>query len=208
MTPAHLGFRVAATLACCGCASAPVSYYTLIPSAASSNAEPANACCVIEIRSVRIPSEVDRPELVIRRSDEQLTVLSNDLWVAPLRDEVRSALLNNIRGKLPQAQPDRRAGARKFVVFVDVRRFESEPASYALIGAEWRVEPAEALKSAAPICKTIAQVNVAGGVSGVVQGYQQAISRVASSITMYLLAAKEGGGPECPKADLTVAVQP
>jgi uncharacterized lipoprotein YmbA len=175
-----------------------VSYYTLIPPAVASNAETANACCVIEIRSVRIPSQVDRSELVIRRSDEQFDVLSNDLWVAPLRDEVRGALLNDIRGKLPRGRSVRGERARKFVVFVDVSRFESEPARYALIEAEWRVEPAEGPKSAAPVCKTLAQVHVAGGVSGVVQGYQQAISTIASSITVTLLDAQQGGALDCP----------
>jgi hypothetical protein len=142
---------------------------------------------------VRIPSEVDRPELVIRRSDEQLTVLSNDLWLAPLHEEVRSALLNDIRGKLPRVPPGRGVSAHKFVVFVDVRRFESEPAKYALIEAEWRIAPAEAPKSAAPVCRTLVQVPIAGGVSGLVRGYQQAISKVASSITLNVLAAEKGG---------------
>jgi uncharacterized protein len=193
-----LKFPIALALACAGCASAPVSYFTLIPAAASSNAESGKTCCIVEIRSVRIPSAVDRSELVIRQSDAQLAVLSNDLWVAPLRDEVRSALLNDIRGKLPQAQSGPAVSPRKFVVFVDVSRFESQAASYALIEAEWRVEPADAAKSAAPVCKALVQVSVAGGVSGLVRGYQQAISRLASNITLNVVAADEGGAVECP----------
>jgi len=187
-------------LACCGCASAPVSYYTLIPPAASASAETSSACCVIEIRNVRIPSQVDRPELVIRRSDEQLVILSNDLWIAPLRDEVRGALLNDIRGKLNRAQSGAGERAHKFVVFVDVRRFESEPSQYALIEAEWRVEPEGSARSGsvAPVCKTLAEVRIAGGVSGVVQGYQRAMSTLASSITMKLLDMQQGGALECP----------
>jgi hypothetical protein len=147
---------------------------------------------------VRIPSQVDRPELVIRRSDERFDVLSNELWIAPLREEVRTALLNDIRGKLPQGQSGRGEGARKFVVFVDVSRFESEPAKYSLIEAAWRIEPAEDPKSAAPVCKTLAQVPVAGGVSALVRGYQQALSTIASSITLELLDARQGGAPGCP----------
>jgi uncharacterized lipoprotein YmbA len=198
MMPTRPGLWLPLMLACCGCASAPVSYYTLIPPPASSNTEAESTCCIIEIRNVRIPPQVDRAELVIRRSDEQFDLLSNDLWIAPLRDEVRGALLNDIHDKLPQRRSGDGERARKFVVFIDVSRFESEPAKYALIEAEWRVARADEPKSIAPVCKTLAQVPVTGGVSGLVQGYQQALSIVASSITVKLLDAQQGGALECP----------
>jgi uncharacterized lipoprotein YmbA len=191
-------------LICGGCSSVPVKYYTLIPPAASSSEAPVSACCRVELRSVRIPSAVDRQELVIRRSDEQLTVLSNDLWVAPLSEEVRSALLNDIEEHLPPAQPGQGMSTPKFVIFVDVIRFEAEPAKRALIEAEWRVEPAGAAKSSAPICKALAQVEVAEGISGLVQGYQHAISKVASSITLNVVAAEQGGRFECPSSQPAV----
>jgi uncharacterized lipoprotein YmbA len=153
---------------------------------------------VVEIRNVRIPSQVDRPELVTRRSGEQLDVLSNDLWISPLRDEIREALLADVRGTLSQRRSDPAQRAQKFLVFVDISRFESEPAKYALIEAAWRVERAADPKSASPVCKTLAQVPIAGGVSGLVQGYQQAISTVASSITVKLLDAQPGEALQCP----------
>jgi uncharacterized lipoprotein YmbA len=185
-------------LACCGCASAPVSYYTLIPQATASNTVTVTTCCIIEIRNMRIPPQVDRPELVIRRSDAQFDVLSNDLWIAPLRDEIRSALLDDIRGKLSQGPPGGEERAEKFLIFVDISRFESVPAKYALIEAEWRVERAEAPKSPAPVCRTRAQVPIAGGVSGLMQGYRQAIATLASSIAVQLLDAQRGGALDCP----------
>jgi uncharacterized lipoprotein YmbA len=157
-----------------------------------------NSCCDVEIRNVRIPSQVDRTELVIRRSDEQFDVLSNDLWISPLRDEIREALLNDVRGNLPQRHAGLEERAQKFVVFVDVSRFESEPAKYALIEAQWRVERPEDPKSVSPVCKTVAQVHIAGGVSGLVQGYQRAISTIAASITSKLLDIQQGGAPGCP----------
>jgi uncharacterized lipoprotein YmbA len=197
MTRARLVFLAPLALACCGCASAPVSFYTLIPRTVASNTVGMNTCCVIEIRNLRIPPQVDRPELVIRRSDEQFDVLSNDLWIAPLRDEIRSALLDDIRGKLSQGSREERA-AQKFLVFVDISRFESVPAKYALIEAQWRMERAETPKVDAPVCNTRAQVPIAGGVSGVIQGYQQAISTLASSIAVKLLDAQQGGALECP----------
>jgi uncharacterized lipoprotein YmbA len=198
MTPARLGFWVSLTLACCGCASAPVSYYTLIPPAPAASAATASGCCVIEIRNVRVPVQVDRPELVIRRSDEQFDVLSNHLWIAPLRDELRGALLDDIRGRLSQGQPGREAKAQKYLVFVDITRFESEPAKYALIEAQWRVERAGGPKFTAPVCKTRAQIPVAGGLSAVVRGYQQGVSTVASGIAKKVFDAEQGGVLECP----------
>jgi uncharacterized protein len=196
MTRARLGVWVPLTLACCGCASAPVSYYTLIPQPASANVATDDACCVIEIRNVRIPAQADRPELVVRRSEQQFDILGNDLWIAPLRDEVRGALLDDIRGKLPQRRPGEKA--RKFTLFVDVTRFESRAANYALIEAAWRVERAADPQPAAPVCKALARVSIADGVSGLVRGYQQALSTLASSMTVTVLALQQGAAAECP----------
>jgi hypothetical protein len=198
MNFARSSFLMLVMLTIWGCASAPVRYYTLIPRTDSSNAALANTCCDVEIRSVRIPAEVDRPELVTRQSNEQVAVLSNDLWIAPLRDEVRNALLNDIRVNLRQAQPTVTAGIKRYVVFIDVSRFESAPANYALIQAQWRVAAAAAPKSEVQPCTTTAQVDIAGGVSGMVLGYQQAISRVASGITGKLLSAADGSDYQCP----------
>jgi uncharacterized lipoprotein YmbA len=198
MNYARSSFLILVMLTICGCASAPVRYYTLIPLAESSTAAPANACCDVEIRSLRIPSGVNRPELVTRQSNEQVAVLSNDLWIAPLRDEVRNALLNDIRVNLLQAKPGRSASTKRYVVFIDVSRFESSPANYALIQAQWRVTALAAPKSEVQLCTTTAQVNIAGGVSEMVLGYQQAISKVASGITAKLLSAADGGDYQCP----------
>ena len=198
MNHARSSFLIWVILTICGCASVPVRYYTLLPLAASPNATPANACCDVEIRSLRIPSEVNRPELVTRQSNEQVAVLSNDLWIAPLRDEVRNALLNDIRENLRQAKLGLPADIKRYVVFIDVSRFESAPANYALIQAQWRVAAAAAPKSEVQPCTTTAQVDIAGGVSGMVLGYQQAISRVASGITGKLLSAADGSDYQCP----------
>ncbi len=202
-----------AGLLCGGCASAPVNYYTLVPPISSSRAVPAAGCCSVEIKRVRIPAEVDRPELVTRRSGQQLTVLGNDLWLAPLRDEIRSGLMSRIDDRLAESVPAGSAPAepaspgsalsapparsRKFLVFVDVDRFESEPARYALVQADWRVESIDSAKGTAPTCETTAQVDVQSGVSALVLGHQQAIAQVADQIARYILDAERTGAPHC-----------
>ncbi len=188
---------ILASVLCGGCASAPVNYYTLEPPVSASKAIGGADCCRVEIRSVRIPVEVDRPELVVRRGGQQLTVLGNDEWAAPLRDEIRSGLKNEIDRKLAESGP---AGPpskkQKFLVLVDIRRFESEPARYALVQADWRVEQAGAPKVAAPTCETTARVEVESGVSALVRGHQQAITQIADQIASYVFDAEHAAGAE------------
>ena len=81
---------VASLFALCllsGCKSTSVHLYTLIPAPAGTPsqvaARPAQGQFVIE--SVRIPSAIDRKELVVRKSDLELILLENDNWASPLR---------------------------------------------------------------------------------------------------------------------------
>lgn len=187
------------TLACCGCASAPVRYYTLMrPTAASSELASAE-CCKVQVRRVLIPPEADRPELVTRSGDGQAMVLSNENWLAPLRDEIRGALSSQINLKLSErAVIEPAARLHDSVVSVNVTRFEAIPARYALVTADWRIQGVDSPKAASVTCETTARITVESGVSALVHGYQQAIARIADQIALDIVDAGRKPAHRCP----------
>ena len=197
-----------AALACSGCASAPVHYYSLTPAAVPSSKSTVSVCCMVEMKTVRIPVEVDRPELVARRSDQELDLLANDLWLAPLRDEIKSALRDRIGRGLSDAPrldaaplgaaPLNPAPPTRVSVLVDVRRFESVPARHALIQAQWRLELANPPKTAVPaVCDATVSIDVGDGVSALVLGHQQAIAAIADRIAAQILDLRRTGESHC-----------
>jgi len=46
-----------------------------------------------------VPAAVDQPQWVVRLADGSLRVLEQERWVAPLRDEVRAALIAGLRAR-------------------------------------------------------------------------------------------------------------
>ena len=174
-------------LLCCGCASAPIHYYTLTPPIPVSEQNTAVSCCKVQIKRVLIPPEVDRPELIERSGDYQAVVLSNETWLAPLRDEIRSALSSGINLKLSQAGTTEKSGRQIYSVLVDVTRFESVPGQYALVEADWRVQVAAPTAASPLYNKTTARITIGPGLPASVRGYQQAIGQIADEIALAIL---------------------
>ena len=171
---------------CGGCASTPIHYYSLDPGAESSDDGSVAVPYTVEMKRVRIPAEVDRPEIVVRRTGEQLDVLGNDLWGAPLRDEIQHALLERIRHDLSHAATADSAtnpAPRRFMLFVDVERFEAVPARHVLVQAQWRVAVRDAEASDVALsCSTEVGINVTDSIPALVLGYQQALAIIADRI--------------------------
>jgi uncharacterized protein len=185
------------TGACGSCASAPIHYYSLTsaPNAMSPGTRP--ACCNLEVASVQIPAEVDRAELVARQSDSELVVLDNEAWISPLRDEIKSALLNEIGLRMSGRKAEATA-PQKITVRVHVQHFESVPASYALVQVAWRLTLSLPSNEVTCDCQTTAKMEVAPGVPALIRGHQQALAKVGDQIAASILELQQGGDPPCP----------
>lgn len=175
----------------CGCSSAPVHYYTLTPPVSAAGGPTGAVCCQIQLRRVRLSPGLDRPEITARRGEDQVTVLANEIWITPLADEIQGALKSEISIQLLRnGAIEPAARIRPAVVSVEVTRFESVPARYVLVSANWRIQSTEAPKSAALRCQASVQLAVESGVSPIVIGYQQAIVKIADQIALDLLDAE------------------
>jgi uncharacterized lipoprotein YmbA len=168
------------------CTSAPLHFHTLIPAPPEMNGAPSPTRDTVEVESVRIPAQVDRLELVVRRNNGEMALAEGDLWIAPLADELRNAVSVQIDHQLRltgAAHADRKPSSMS--VRVNVERFESAPGRYALIEAMWQLQ----LKGTAPpqpewTCRTYAYERAGAGVAGLVRAHQRAVASLAEEITL------------------------
>jgi uncharacterized lipoprotein YmbA len=91
-------------LVACG-SSPPQRYYTLQPVAlpagtVAPDVAPANQIAV-RIQPVVIPPELDRIELVSRGGPYRVHVADSDRWAAPLDDQIRRTLNDDLAARLP-----------------------------------------------------------------------------------------------------------
>jgi uncharacterized lipoprotein YmbA len=202
-----LGLAAALTLA--GCASAPLHYYTLVPPASdvasdSVASRPLAAALPFELLPVSVPAQVDQPQLVVRDGGQGVALLNSERWIAPLGDELRSALSTDLAHQLHSQDVSALPGNDKPLLRIklDVRRFDSLPGSYALIDASWSVRVVHGAngQGAAVACNSRVSETVGAGYDALVQGHQRAIGKLAGQIAAAAQSLGNGQTPACPGA--------
>jgi uncharacterized protein len=165
------------------CASTPTHYHTLVPAPTDEVAASTLSAIQIEIEPVRVPAQVDRLELVVRRRDGGIVVADGELWIGPLADELRSALSVEIVRELGTASnADFSGNLRAISIRLDVEQFESAPAQYAMIEASWRVRVSTSLRELVLTCRSRVYERVSTGYIALVRGHQRAIISLADRI--------------------------
>ena len=173
------------TLGLAACSPAPTHYYTLMPPVAE-GAAPVASGLQFEMSTVRIPVQVDQPQLVVRQDSGTLAILETQRWSAPLVDEFHDALASQLESKLGTRNLEglpKQPGRPVLSLQTDVRRFESLPGRYALIDVVWSLRQRSEGKPARSLtCSS--QIRQPSGVElgSLVQAHQQAIAQLAGQI--------------------------
>lgn len=196
---------LALALAVAGCASAPLHYYTLVaPVAESELAAGAGPVAVsplpFELLPVSVPAQVDQPQLVVREGDQGVALLGSERWIAPLGDELRSALSADLARQLHSADMSGMPSSdkRRLRMKLDVHRFDSAPGAYALIEGAWSVRTVQGGQPAVLACTSRVRESVGPGYAALVQGHQRAIAQIAAQMAAAARALGSGQTPVCP----------
>ena len=86
--------------ALCACASPPTRFYTLDPAPASASVAVARVPPV-RVDAVHLPPGLDRPEIVEEVAANQVTVHDFARWSAPLGEQARRVLTQDLAARLP-----------------------------------------------------------------------------------------------------------
>lgn len=123
-----------------GCATSPPSrFYTLSGAPAP---EAFTSGVAVAVGPVAVPAAVDRPEIVVAVSGNEVWLDEFNRWAAPLADGIALAVVADLAAQLatPRVVLLAQAGAgAEYRVALDVQRFESAPGSHALVDAAWTV---------------------------------------------------------------------
>jgi uncharacterized protein len=123
-----------------GCASSPSRFYTLsataTPSAASSKVS-------VAVGPVSVPAAVDRPQIVVSTSANQVTLDDFNRWAAPLQDNLARVVAENLGALLGSPRvtlfPQTLNADVDYRVQIEIRNFESAPGKSASLDAVWTV---------------------------------------------------------------------
>lgn len=203
---ASLSGAALATLAACASAP-PVRFHSLLPvDSVLSPAAPA-AGFSVSLAPVAVPPQVDQPQWLVRSADGTLSLLEQERWAAPLRSELRSALLDRwvtrwAALEVPPPQPPSAVSTSALSawrVVVDVTRFESFPGREVRLESRWSAaqsgQPAFALN-----CRSVIHENIGDGMLALAAGHRRAAARLADEVAQQLLALQRGEAAQCAPA--------
>ena len=179
------------------CASTAPRFYTLVPESGRNPSGAVAAGYRLEVDPVRIPAQVDRLELVTRLPDGGIAIADGDRWIAPVADELQSALSVELLRRLGGADANATKPA-SVSVRLNVERFESSPNQYALIEASWQLELKESRKNFQVVCRTRAYEQLKGGYPEMVRGFQRAVALIADQIATVAQQSVGGEAAPCP----------
>lgn len=196
---------VCGALALAGCASQnATNFHTLMPPASEAAAAAPSSGLRIRIESpVRVPAQVDQPQLVLRRPDGSLQVLEDERWVAPLSDEWRDAIADGLVRRLGALDVSRIAappGPAPYLLQLELQRFDSTPGGQAVEQAQWSVRrPGE--DTPAISCQTLASEPAGAAAEGIASAHRRAAARLAEAMAGTIRALQAGRPGGCPASD-------
>ncbi|WP_213881095.1 PqiC family protein [Pseudomonas sp. dw_358] len=184
------------------CSQVVTHYYTLTPTATAAPAATAAPTFQFEMLTVRMPVQVDQPQLVVRQTGGTLSILENDRWSAPLADEFHDALTSQVEARLGTrdlAGMPKVPGRPIVSLQTDVRRFDSLLGSYALVDAVWSLslrgdgQPRRTLT-----CSSVFRQPAGTALTDLVQAHQQVIAQLATAMAGTAKRFAAGEGAQCP----------
>ena len=184
------GLGAALLLVLVACGSAPTTHFHSLMPAPGTGAARA-AAKGWELLPVSVPVQVDQPQWVIRQPDDTLAVLENERWAAPLGDEIRAALAERLRERLPALR--HAAGWR---ITIDVQRFDSLPGQRAHLEAEWSLRAADAT-GAALRCRSVSDEPATAGYAALAAAHRVALQRLGDTLADALNALDQGRPAAC-----------
>jgi hypothetical protein len=188
-----------ALLASCA-ASKPDRFHTLLASDPPAPVSTPNAHTIaIDVLPVSVPAYADQPQWVLRAADDSLIVLEQERWAAPLREELRSALIEQLvaRWGAADARTLARAAETTWQVRVDVQRFEAIPGREARIDSLWSLASSARAVVVLSCRSSIRESAPDGGVPGLAAAHRRAVARLADEIGPRLQALQRGEPAAC-----------
>ena len=173
-------------LALAACASKPTQFHTLDPSPPAGAVAGGSMALPIQVDSVTLPPELDRPELVRRSGPGNLDVADIDRWAGPLDQIARQVLATDLAERLPAgatvprddpAPPSKRRG-----LDVEIERFDGDLGGRVTLIAHWTLLEGSAARTALRREEHIDIPAASADIGGTVSGMSRALGVLADRI--------------------------
>lgn len=184
---------ILSSLLLAGCASPREQFYTLSAQPIASGAAAAGYFAAVQ--PVVVPEALDRPQLVVHRSVNQVEMLEQSLWAGSLKSEIRQALvielsrhgILDVYGQVLPKAPVYRVALSVNTLTVS----RQQPAQWQ---AAWSLRQGDGSRSV--LCHSSGDGPAAGeSGTGVAEAYRQAVQELTQAVASSVQAFAAGKAP-------------
>ena len=173
-----------------GCATSPPSkFYALNAVKAqdvSGQVTTAPHIVLVAVGPIQIPEYLDRPQIVTRTAQNDLTFNEFDRWGGSLRDDIERVLIEDLSGLLASNGAAVLSWQRRttggYRVPVEVNRFDAVPGGSVLLKATWGIASHDGTKVFLTQAFSINQALSGNDYNTVVAGMSQALGALSQEI--------------------------
>jgi uncharacterized protein len=168
-----------------GCSTSPTaSFYTLGAVGAGADAYTVRPISVV-VAPVTVPDLVDRPQFVIRVSENQVKLDEFARWADPVKTQIPRVIAADLamflQGARVSVYPQGEEAGAAYRVRVEVQRFDGAPGDAATVDALWSVSPPKSVTSMTG--RTLVREPCAGaGDDALAAAYSTALAAVSRDI--------------------------
>jgi uncharacterized lipoprotein YmbA len=136
-------------LAGCLGTSRPIEFYTLNPLPRAAGVADGGTATVAAVMPVAIPASIDRPQIVTRTAENQLSLSEYNRWAGSLKEDIGRTLVQNLndilKGRPVSVLPESLAADPRYLISVTVNRLDGRLGEAVWLNAAWtlRDQPAK-----------------------------------------------------------------
>jgi len=165
-----------------GCATPTSRFYTLSTTPAPAGTPVAYS---VAVGPVTIPAVIDRPQIVVSTSPNQVQLDEFNRWAAPLQSNIARVVADNLASILGTARvslfPQTMSAAADYRVAIQVQRFDTAPGDAASLEALWTITRTK--DGTAQTGRTsVRESSPSGGYDGVAAAHSRALARLSRDI--------------------------
>jgi hypothetical protein len=143
---------VAALSGCLG-PSPTIEFYTLAPLPRPAGRTGGGPAAMVAVYPAAIPAAIDRPQIVTRMDDNQITIAEFNRWGGTLKDEISRTLVENLgillADRRVSVMSDNLAPDPAYLVTVTFNRFDGRLGDRVWLNAAWTVRDQKGRKTLA-----------------------------------------------------------
>lgn len=180
---AAIAIPYALAIVAAGCASTPASHLYKLSAAPTPSATSSNLS--VTVGPVSVPAAVDRPQIVVTTSPNQVRLYEFDRWASPLQDDIARVVAENLVVMLgtPRVALSLQtvSGDADYRAAIEVQRFDSALGEAATLDAVWTVSRTKDGKSHTGRT-TVRESASDKGFDALVAAHSRAVARLSQDI--------------------------